>query len=238
MRIASTAKAFSGAVALSLVSKGKLALNDTIGERLPKLPKSWHEITLRQLLNHTSGLPDFSKSPRFRKALQASLKKPPPAEKLLSYIKDKDPLFDPGSRYHYSNSDNIAVGLMVESATNRTYESQLQEQVYGLLDLKKDHPAEGTEPERALHPRLRQRPLGAAPRGPKRVDSRRLGLGVRRHSIHASRPQRLHPRIRRWRPLRPVDPRPTTPASSRRRTLRTPRSRKELGRPCRLPLRD
>jgi D-alanyl-D-alanine carboxypeptidase len=47
MRIASTAKAFSGAVALSLVSKGKLALNDTIGERLPKLPKSWHEITLR-----------------------------------------------------------------------------------------------------------------------------------------------------------------------------------------------
>jgi D-alanyl-D-alanine carboxypeptidase len=137
MRIASTAKAFSGAVALSLVSKGKLALNDTIGERLPKLPKSWHEITLRQLLNHTSGLPDFSKSPRFRKALQASLKKPPPPEKLLSYIKDKDPLFDPGSRYHYSNSDNIAVGLMVESATNRTYESQLQEQVYGPLDLKK-----------------------------------------------------------------------------------------------------
>jgi D-alanyl-D-alanine carboxypeptidase len=59
MRIASAAKAFSGAVALSLVSKGALSLNDTIGKRLPKLPRSWHEITLRQLLNHTSGLPDI-----------------------------------------------------------------------------------------------------------------------------------------------------------------------------------
>jgi hypothetical protein len=54
----------------------------------------------------------------------------------------------------------------------------------------------------------------------KLVDGRRLG--VRRHSIHARRPQRLHPRIRPWRPLRPVDPRPTTPASSRRWRLRTP----------------
>jgi D-alanyl-D-alanine carboxypeptidase len=137
MRIASTAKAFSGAVALSLVSKGTLSLNDTIGDLRPKLPKSWHEITLRQLLNHTSGLPDFSKNPRFQRALAASLKKPPPPEKLLSYVRDKDPLFDPGSRYHYSNSDNIAVALMVESATNRTYEAQLQKQVYGPLGLEK-----------------------------------------------------------------------------------------------------
>ena len=67
MRIASTAKAFSGAVALSLVSKGALSLDDTIGERLADLPglpegmpEEWHEVTLRQLLNHTSGLPEYS----------------------------------------------------------------------------------------------------------------------------------------------------------------------------------
>src|SRR5215216_7041540 len=50
MRVASAAKAFSGAVALSLVSEGKLSLNDTIGERLPELPKAWSKVTLRQLL--------------------------------------------------------------------------------------------------------------------------------------------------------------------------------------------
>ena len=66
MRVASTSKAFSGAVALSLVSKGALSLNDTIGELLPKQPKTWREITLRQLLNHSSGLPEYSKSARFR----------------------------------------------------------------------------------------------------------------------------------------------------------------------------
>src|ERR671916_1493762 len=52
MRIASAAKAFSGAVALSLVSQGKLSLDDTIGERLPELPEDWRKVTLRQLLNH------------------------------------------------------------------------------------------------------------------------------------------------------------------------------------------
>ena len=45
-------------------------------------------------------------------------------------------LFDPGSKYKYSNSDNIAVALMVEAATGRTYEGQLQEQVYGPLGLR------------------------------------------------------------------------------------------------------
>src|SRR5215203_5808942 len=84
MRIASTAKAFSGAVALSLVSKGALSLNDTIGELLPKQPQAWRDITLRQLLNHSSGLPDYAQNPRF------GLGKAPPPENLLSYIKDKD----------------------------------------------------------------------------------------------------------------------------------------------------
>ena len=62
MRIASVAKAFSGATALSLVDEGVLSLDDTIAERLPELPEAWGEVTLRQLLNHTSGLPDYTAS--------------------------------------------------------------------------------------------------------------------------------------------------------------------------------
>ena len=106
-------------------------MNDTIGELLSKQPKAWRDITLRQLLNHSSGLPDYAQNPDF------GIGKAPPPEKLLSYIKDKKLRFDPGSRYKYSNSDNIVVSLTVESATNRTYNSQLQEQVYGPLGLKK-----------------------------------------------------------------------------------------------------
>ena len=137
MRIASAAKAFSGAVALSLVSEGELSLNDTIGELLPELPEAWSEVTLRQLLNHTSGIPDFSLALEFQEALLASLTKAPPPEELLSFVRDEDLLFDPGSEYHYSNSDNIVVGLMVEAATGKSYEDQLRERVYKPLGLSK-----------------------------------------------------------------------------------------------------
>src|ERR687893_2540611 len=84
MRLASTSKAFSGAVALSLVSKGVLSLNDTIGERLPGLPRSWHKVTLRQLLNHTSGLPNFTEDPDYLAALGDSPKNAPQPRELLS----------------------------------------------------------------------------------------------------------------------------------------------------------
>jgi D-alanyl-D-alanine carboxypeptidase len=143
MRIASAAKAFSGAVALSLVSKGALSLNDTIGGLLSELPDpppdTWSEVTLRQLLNHTSGLPDFTGSDGFLNALIANPTQPDPPEKLITYAYDLnhgDLLFTPGTQYKYSNSDNIVVALMVEAATGRTYESQLQEQVFGPLGLR------------------------------------------------------------------------------------------------------
>ena len=144
MRIASAAKAFSGAVALSLVSEGKLSLNDTIGELLPELPEAWSEVTLRQLLNHTSGIPDFSLTPEFEEALLASLTKAPPPEDLLSFVEDEDLLFDPGSEYHYSNSDNIVVALMVEAATGESYEDQLRERVYKPLGLRRTSLPRGT----------------------------------------------------------------------------------------------
>jgi D-alanyl-D-alanine carboxypeptidase len=138
MRIASVAKAFSGAVALSLVSEGKLSLQDTIGERLRELlPEAWWEVTLRQLLNHTSGIPDLLNDPGVQKALEASPTKAPPPEELLSLMEEVDLLFDPGSEYHYSNSDNIVVALMVEAATGTSYEDQLRERVYKPLGLRK-----------------------------------------------------------------------------------------------------
>ena len=126
---------------------------------------------------------------------------------------------------------------MVESATNRSYEGQLQEAGLRSARPEKDHPAEGTEPQRPLHPRLRQRSASAAPRGRQRDSRRRLAVGLRRHGVHAGRSQRLYPRLRRRRSLRPADPRQTTPAT-RRRSLRSTGSRKEFVRTGRVPLRN
>ena len=150
VRIASVAKAFSGAVALSLVSKGALSLNDTIGELLSDLPEpppdAWAEVTLRQLLNHTSGLPDILEDQDYLDAFLASLTKAPPPEKLLTYLYNNIPplRFVPGSKYQYSNSDNIAVALMAEAATGKSYEDLLRELVYRPLGLRKTSLPRGT----------------------------------------------------------------------------------------------
>ncbi|MFC8760471.1 serine hydrolase domain-containing protein [Streptomyces sp. NPDC057193] len=136
MRIASIAKAFSGAVALRLVDQGKLSLDDTIGELLPDQPAAWHTVTLRQLLQHTSGLPDFSADPEFLEIITADPRHVFDSRRLLDFVADEPLLFAPGALYEYSNSDNIAVALMAEAATGRRYEALLKELVYRSLGLR------------------------------------------------------------------------------------------------------
>ena len=135
MRMASVAKAFSGATALSLVADGSLALTDTVGKILLDQPSAWAKVTLAQLLQHTSGVPDFSGSDEFREALLASLTVAPPPEQLLSYVAN-DPLeFPPGTKYEYSNSDNILVALMVAAVSGTSYEDALAARVSTPLGL-------------------------------------------------------------------------------------------------------
>lgn len=136
MRIASTAKAFSGAVALSLVDRHRLRLNDTLRKRLPRLPSAWGKVTLRQLLDHTSGLPDYTESPVFRAQVRADPHRRFDPHHLLDYVADRPLRFRPGSRYHYSNSDNIAVALMAEAVTGTPYEKLLRTLVYRPLGLR------------------------------------------------------------------------------------------------------
>lgn len=143
MRIASVSKGFSGAVSLSLVDEGVLSLNDTIGERLPYLPRAWHRVTLRELLAHTSGLPDFFTSKRFLAAATRSPAHAPPPRRLLEFVAKQPLRFTPGSEYEYSNSDNIAVGLMVEQATGVSYERALRLRVADPLGLSATRMASG-----------------------------------------------------------------------------------------------
>ncbi|HJZ61461.1 MAG TPA: serine hydrolase domain-containing protein [Miltoncostaeaceae bacterium] len=137
MKIASVAKAFSGGAALALVQRGVLGLDQTIGQRLPDLPTAWHAVTLRELLNHTSGLPEFLDSPEAQKAINASPGKAPPPRRLLAFVEDEPLRFPPGSEYRYSNSDNVAVGLMVQAATGRSYERELRALVLAPLGLNR-----------------------------------------------------------------------------------------------------
>ncbi|MFF9915379.1 serine hydrolase domain-containing protein [Streptomyces sp. NPDC013457] len=152
MRIASVAKAFSGAVALRLVDRDRLSLDDTIGQRLPSLPTAWHQVTLRQLLNHTSGLPDYTTAPAFLEILQEDPRHHFDPRRLLEFVAGEDLRFEPGSRYEYSNSDNIAVALMAEAVTGQRYERLLERLVYRPLGLWQTSLPQGYRlPEPYLH---------------------------------------------------------------------------------------
>jgi D-alanyl-D-alanine carboxypeptidase len=130
MRIASVAKAFSGAVALRLVRDGRLDLDDTIGERLPGMPAEWAGVTVREMLNHTSGLPDYTRSAGFAEQARSNPRGFVTPDGIVDWVRG-DPLqFVPGSRYEYSNTDNIVIGLIAEAVTGRSYRSLLRDGVF------------------------------------------------------------------------------------------------------------
>jgi D-alanyl-D-alanine carboxypeptidase len=136
MRVASVSKAFNAAVALALVQRGKLSLDDTIGRLVPWLPRAWWRVTLRQALDHTSGLPDYTRDREWQQALGAAPHATPPPAWLLAFRRRAPLVFKPGSRYVYSNSDNIVVGLMIKAATGRSYEHELAALVLRPLGLR------------------------------------------------------------------------------------------------------
>jgi D-alanyl-D-alanine carboxypeptidase len=135
-RLASVSKAFSGAVVLALVSRGQLRLTDTIGRRLPWFPRAWHPVTVAELLQHRSGLPDFTSSPALARRLQRFPRRPIPPGQLLRYVWHQPLRFPPGSRYVYDNSDNVAAAMMARAVTGHSYRALLRTLVYAPAGLR------------------------------------------------------------------------------------------------------
>jgi len=133
MRIASVAKAFSGAVALSLADSGEISLDAEIRSYLPWLPTAWSGVTVAQALQHTSGLPDYTESKAFQEFFADNLRAYVKPTALIEFVA-KEPLeFRPGSTYRYSNTDNIVIGLIAAAVSDSTYSQVLRERVLGPL---------------------------------------------------------------------------------------------------------
>jgi D-alanyl-D-alanine carboxypeptidase len=121
MRIASAAKAFNGAVILHLVQQGRLALDDTIGQRLPEMPAAWSRVTIREMLGHIGGLPDYSRSAGAREHLMTDPRGYVSPLQVIDWVRAHPLRFPPGTRYEYSNTDNIVLGLIAERVTGESY---------------------------------------------------------------------------------------------------------------------
>ena len=103
---------------LQLVEAGKLSLEDSIGQHVNGLPETWRQVTLRQLLAHASGLPDYTQQPSYRAA-----RKPRP-EGVLELMKDTPTVFPPGARVANSATDTMLLRLTVERVSGTNYEAE------------------------------------------------------------------------------------------------------------------
>lgn len=161
MRIASITKVFTGAVALHLVQQAQLGLDDTIGRWLHGFPAAWASVTVRQMLNHTSGLPDYTRSDGFAKQTRTDPRGFVAPSTIIDWVR-ADPLgFAPGSRYEYSNTDNIVVGLIAEAVTGQPYQTLLSSIIFGPAKLRQTtFPTAIALPEPFIHGYVVDPPAG------------------------------------------------------------------------------
>lgn len=119
--IGSITKQFTAAAILQLQEAGKLHLDDKLSTYLPTAPHA-SEVTLRQLLSHTSGMPEYLDAVETAGAIE----KPASFDKLMSYIAGKPLDFPPGSRWSYSNTGYILAGRVIEVVSHESYWHYLQ----------------------------------------------------------------------------------------------------------------
>src|SRR5262249_11022667 len=95
-------------------------------------PAAWKDITVHHLLTHTSGIPNYTNFPEFRKNMRVPVA---PAE-LVAGFKDRPLDFPPGSKYSYSNSGYEVLGVIVEKLSGQTYENYLKQHIFDPLDMQ------------------------------------------------------------------------------------------------------
>jgi D-alanyl-D-alanine carboxypeptidase len=122
-RVGSVTKTFTAAIVLQLVDEGRLRLTDTLAQHLPEAGVD-KRITIRQLLQHRSGLANITDFPEWLERANRS-RTHQPAD-TLRFGLSRGLTFDPGTQFAYSNTNFIALGLVIEAVTGGSYGSQLK----------------------------------------------------------------------------------------------------------------
>lgn len=117
-QIGSITKTFTSAEILKLEAEGKLSINDRIGKWFPEFPK-WQNITIKQLLNMSSGIFQYEQDEKFSRINQTNHDKQWSPEELVTISYQHPLYFQPGASWHYSNANYILAGLIIEKITGK-----------------------------------------------------------------------------------------------------------------------
>ena len=132
-RIGSVTKQFTATAILKLEQDGKLAVTDTIGKHLPDYPAVGRDITIHQLLTHTSGIPSYTGFPEIMK----NRAQPIALADLVASFSSRPLEFKPGEKFNYSNSGYIVLGAIIEAASGQDYATYMKRHIFepaGLRD--------------------------------------------------------------------------------------------------------
>jgi D-alanyl-D-alanine carboxypeptidase len=136
-RVGSATKSFVAALVLKLVSEGTVSLSDTVERWLPEILPYGDRVTIRQLLNHTAGVPQYTEIVwrELYASPQARFRTWSPRE-LVALVAGLPLDFPPGTAWLYSNTGYILLGLIVEASTGAKLDRELARRVFGPLELR------------------------------------------------------------------------------------------------------
>jgi D-alanyl-D-alanine carboxypeptidase len=132
IRVGSVTKTFTAVLILKLVEEGRLSLDDPLATWFPQFPNAG-AITMRHLLNHTSGIPEIIPKILMKSVIPSTRWQP---SELVDIAAQDKPLFAPGSRFAYSNTNYILLGLIAEAVSGETVTDLLHQQILDPLGLQ------------------------------------------------------------------------------------------------------
>lgn len=136
-RVGSVTKTFVATALLQLVGEGKLSLDDTVERWLPGVVPGGGAISIRSLLDHTSGLFDYTNDPSLLEPyLQGNFDYEWSPQQLVAVATSHQPLFTPGTSWSYSNTNYVLLGLVAQAATGHSLGGELARRIFRPLDLR------------------------------------------------------------------------------------------------------
>ncbi|HTH51464.1 MAG TPA: serine hydrolase domain-containing protein, partial [Pyrinomonadaceae bacterium] len=128
-QIASVTKQFTAAGVMLLVEQGKIKLDDPLGKYLTDVPAKWSAVTIRQLLNHVSGIPNYTAGGKLvtdKVYTQAEI---------IDLVRNSPMAFEPGTKWEYSNTNYFLLGMVIEKVSGKPYADYMRERVFKPLGM-------------------------------------------------------------------------------------------------------
>jgi CubicO group peptidase (beta-lactamase class C family) len=135
----SVGKQFTATAVMMLAEQGKLGLDEKIAKYLPEAPATWKDITIRNLLNHTSGIPDYGSDEDNAAKEAINLRADYTEDELVRRFAALPLDFPPGSKWSYSNSGYVTLGVIIHKVSGMFYGDFLEQHIFQPLHMTATH---------------------------------------------------------------------------------------------------